>query len=286
MKTVKLNNGVEMPVLGFGTFLLTDQKECEEAVYNALMAGYRLIDTAAAYGNEEAVGKAIKRSGIPRNELFITTKLWVQDYGYEPAKAAFQRSLNRLGTDYTDLYLLHQNYGDVYGAWRAMEELYEEGKIRAIGVSNFFPDRLLDLILHNKIKPAVNQIEINPFCQQLESHKFMVEQGIQTEAWSSLATGKNNIFENKALQAIADKYNRSLAQIVLRWVVQRGIVAIPKAAKKEHMLEDLNIFDFELSAEDMEVIATLNEETSVYFGKLAHRDPETVKYLGTAKFNT
>lgn len=286
MQTVKLNNGVEMPVLGFGTFQLTDPAECEEAVFNAIKAGYRLIDTAAAYENEAFVAKAIRRSGIDRKELFITTKLWVQDYGYESAKAAFNRSLERLGTDYIDLYLLHQNFGDVYGAWRAMEELYEVGKIRAIGVSNFFPDRLYDLILHNRVMPAVNQIEVNPFCQQIENHKFMQEHNVQTEAWSSLATGLNNIFANKTLLAIAEKHGRSLAQIVLRWVIQRGMVAIPKAAKKEHILENINIFDFELSPQDMETIGFLNTETSVYFGRLAHRDPATVKALGTAKFNT
>lgn len=286
MEFVTLNNGVEMPVLGFGTYQLADPQECEDAVCNALTAGYRLIDTAAAYENEEYVGRAIRRSGVSREELFLSTKLWVQDYGYQSAKEAFQRSLDRLGVDYLDLYLLHQNFGDVYGAWRAMEELYEEGKVRAIGVSNFFPDRLLDLKLHNRVAPAVNQIEVNPFCQQVENHKLMQEYDVQTEAWSSLATGRNHIFENKTLQAIADKHGRSLAQVVLRWVIQRGMVAIPKAAKKEHMLEDLNIFDFELSPQDMETIAMLNEETSVYFGKLAHRDPETVKSLGTAKFNT
>lgn len=284
MQTVKLNNGVEMPILGFGTFQLTDPQECEEAVYNALMAGYRLIDTASSYENEEYVGRAIKRSGVPREELFITTKLWVQDYG--SAKEAFQRSLDRLGVDYIDLYLLHQNFGDVYSAWRDMEEQYEEGKIRAIGMSNFFPDRLLDLMLHNRVAPAVNQIEVNPFCQQIENHKFMQEHNVQTEAWSSLATGLNNIFENKTLQAVAEKHGRTLAQIVLRWVIQRGMVVIPKAAKKEHILENLNIFDFELSPQDMETIAFLNTETSVYFGKLAHRDPATVQSLGTAKFNT
>lgn len=286
METIKLNNGVEMPILGFGTFQLIDPQECEEAVYNALTAGYRLLDTAAAYGNEAYVGKAIRRSGVPREELFITTKLWVQDYGYETTKQAFARSLERLGVDYIDLYLLHQNFGDVYGAWRAVEELYDEGKIRAIGVSNFYPDRLLDLMLHNRVVPAVNQIEVNPFCQQVKSHKFMQEHNVQTEAWSSLATGLNNIFENKTLQTIAEKYGRTLAQVVLRWVIQRGMVAIPKAAKKEHMLENLNIFDFELSPQDMETIAMLNTETSVYFGKLAHRDLGTVQRLSAAKFNT
>lgn len=286
MRTVKLNNGVEMPILGFGTFQMTDPHECEDAVYNALTAGYRLIDTAAAYGNEAYVGRAIQRSGVSREDLFITTKLWVQDYGYETTKAAFERSLNRLGVDYLDLYLLHQNFGDVYGAWRALEELYEDGKIRAIGVSNFFPDRLLDLMLHNRVVPAVNQIEVNPFCQQVENHKLMEEYHVQTEAWSSLATGRNNIFENKTLQAIAEKHSRTLAQVVLRWVIQRGIVVIPKAANKAHMLENLQCLDFELSPQDMETIGFLNEETSVYFGRLAHRDPETVRSLGTMKFDT
>lgn len=286
MQTVKLNNGVDMPILGFGTFELTDPQECEEAVFQALTAGYRLIDTAAAYENEEYVGRAIRRSGVPREELFITTKLWVQDYGYESAREAFNRSLKRLGVDYIDLYLLHQNFGDVYGAWRAMEELYEEGKIRAIGVSNFFPDRLLDLMLHNRVAPAVNQVEVNPFCQQIENDQFMRKHHVQTEAWSSLATGRNGIFENGTLQAIAEKHGRTLAQIVLRWVIQRGMVAIPRSAKREHILENLHIFDFELSPQDMETIAFLNTETSVYFGKLAHRDPATVQALGTAKFNT
>lgn len=284
MQTVTLNNGVTMPILGFGTFQLADPKECESAVYNALQAGYRLIDTAAAYENEEYVGRAIKRSGVPREELFITTKLWVQDYG--SAREAFERSLQRLGVDYIDLYLLHQNFGDVYSAWRTLEQLYQEGKVRAIGVSNFSPERLLDLMLHNRVAPAVNQIEVNPFCQQLENHLFMQEHQVQTEAWSSLATGRNDIFANKTLQAIADKHGRSLAQIVLRWVIQRGMVAIPKAARTEHIQENINIFDFELSPQDMETIAFLNMETSVYFGKLAHRDPATVKALGTAHFNT
>lgn len=286
MEYVTLNNGVKMPILGFGCFQLKNGEETENAVFNALEAGYRLIDTAAAYGNEASVGKAIKRSGVPRDEIFLTTKLWVQDYGYETTKQAFQRSIDRLGVDYLDLYLLHQNYGDVYGAWRAVEELYKEGKIRAIGVSNFFPDRLLDLMLHNEITPAVNQIEVNPFCQQIENSKFMKENNIQTEAWSSLATGLNNIFKNKTLLSIAEKYNRTLAQIVLRWVVQRGIVAIPKAAQKEHILENFEIFDFTLAQEDMETIASMNTETSVYFGRLQHRDPETVRQLSPARFDT
>lgn len=286
MKTVRLNNGVEMPVLGFGVYQLRDPAKCEESVYNALMAGYRLIDTAASYGNEAAVGKAIKRSGIPRDELFITTKLWVHDYGDKTALDALDRSMERLGLDYLDLYLLHQPFGDVYGAWRALESAYRDGKVRAIGVSNFQPDRLIDLMLHNKVSPAVNQVESNPFCQQLENQSFMEAHNVQMEAWSPLATGRSGIFENEVLLSLAEKYHRSLAQIVLRWLVQRGVVVVSKAATKAHMLENLDIFDFEISEQDMAVITALNTETSVYFGRLSHRDPATVESLGTMKFNT
>lgn len=286
MEYVTLNNGVKMPILGFGAYQLHDDKESEESIYNALMAGYRLIDTAASYGSEPAVGRAIKRSGIPREEIFVTTKLWVQDYGDESSIKAFERSLERLGLDYVDLYLMHQPFGDVYGAWRAMETIYHDGKARAIGVSNFYPDRLTDLTLHNEIKPAVDQVEINPFCQQIENTAFMKEFGVQPEAWSPLATGRGGIFENKTLMSIAKKYNRSLAQIVLRWVIQRGIVVISKAGQKAHMLENFQVFDFELSQEDMDAIMAMNMETSVYFGNMSHRDPETVKSLGTMKFKT
>lgn len=286
MKDVKLNNGQSMPILGFGVFQLTDPEVCEESVLNALKAGYRLIDTASAYGNEEAVGKAIKRSGIPREELFITTKLWIQDYGDTRTEAAFERSLRRLDLDYLDLYLLHQDYGDVYGAWRSLERIYKRGGSRSIGVSNFTPDRLLDLMMHNEVAPAVNQVECNPYCQQIESHQFMVDHNVQMEAWSPLATGLNNIFEDKRLQEIAHKYNRSVAQIVLRWITQRNIVVISKAAKKEHMQENFFIFDFKLSDEDMNAISEINTETSVYFGRLAHRDPATVQTLGSMKFPT
>lgn len=275
-----------MPVLGFGVFQMTDPDQCEESVFNALKAGYRLIDTAAAYGNEEAVGKAIKRSEVPREELFITTKLWIQDYGDTKTEAAFERSLRRLDLDYLDLYLLHQDYGDVYGAWRSLERIYKRGGSRSIGVSNFTPDRLLDLMMHNEIAPMVNQIECNPYCQQIESHQFMVEHNVQMEAWSPLATGLNNIFEDERLQAIAKKYNRSIAQIVLRWILQRNIVVIPKAANREHMLDNLKVFDFKLSDDDMESITELNTETSVYFGQMAHRDPATVQTLGSMKFPT
>ncbi|SEN28674.1 aldo/keto reductase [Paenibacillus sp. OV219] len=237
MKKVTLNNGIEMPILGFGVFQIRDDNECEQSVYDAIMAGYRLIDTAASYLNEEAVGRAIKRSGVAREELFITTKLWVQDTGYEPTKKAFENSLNRLQLDYLDLYLIHQPYGDVYGSWRAMEELYREGKIRAIGVSNFHEDRLIDLMLHNEVAPAVNQVETHPFHQQIENSKFMKENHVQIESWAPFAEGKNNLFQNEILAAIAEKHNKSVAQVVLRWLTQRDVVVIPKSVRKDRIME-------------------------------------------------
>jgi diketogulonate reductase-like aldo/keto reductase len=246
------------------------------------MAGYRLIDTAAAYMNEEAVGKAIKRSGVPREEIFITTKLWIQDAGYENAKKAFANSLERLQVDYIDLYLIHQPFGDVYGSWRAMEELYREGKIRAIGVSNFYPDRLVDLINHNEVVPAVNQVETHPFCQQVESHNLMKENNVQIMSWGPFAERKNNMFQNEVLVSIAEKYNKSVAQVILRWLTQREIVVIPKSVHKERIIENFNIFDFELNQEDMETIATLDTKDSVFF---SHRDPEFVRWLGNVKFD-
>jgi 2,5-diketo-D-gluconate reductase A len=282
MQKVILNNGVEMPILGFGVFQMTDPKECEQAVYDALMAGYRLIDTAASYQNEKEVGQAIKRSGVPREELFITTKLWVQDTGYENTKKAFAKSLERLQLDYIDLYLIHQPFGDVYGSWRAMEELYHEGKIKAIGVSNFYADRLVDLITHNEVVPAVNQVETHPFCQQVESAKLMKENNVQIESWAPFAEGKNDIFQNEILVSIAEKHNKSVAQVILRWLTQRGVVVIPKSVRKERIIENFNIFDFELSQEDMEKIATLDTEESLFF---SHRDPEMVKWLGTRKLD-
>lgn len=282
MQKVMLNNGVEMPILGFGVYQIEDAKQCEQAVYDALIAGYRLIDTAAAYMNEEAVGKAIKRSGIPREEIFITTKLWIQDAGYENAKKAFAKSLERLQVDYIDLYLIHQPFGDIYGSWRAMEELYREGKIRAIGVSNFYPDRLVDLISHNEVIPAVNQIETHPFCQQIESHNLMKEDNIQIMSWGPFAEGRNNMFQNEVLISIAKKYNKSVAQVILRWLTQREIVAIPKSVHKERITENFNIFDFELNQEDMETITTLDTKESVFF---SHREPDFVKWLGNVKFN-
>ncbi|WP_214707841.1 MULTISPECIES: aldo/keto reductase [unclassified Exiguobacterium] len=282
MQKVNLNNGVEMPILGFGVFQIQDERECEQAVYEAIAAGYRLIDTAASYLNEEAVGRAIKRSGVPRAELFITTKLWVQDTGYENTKKAFEKSLDRLQVDYLDLYLIHQPFGDVHGSWRAMEELYREGKIKAIGVSNFQSDRLIDLIIHNEIVPAVNQVETHVFNQQVESHDFMKENNVQIESWGPFAEGKNNLFQNEILASIAEKYDKSVAQVALRWLTQRGVVAIPKSVRKERIIENFNIFDFELSSEDMEKIATLDTKESLFF---SHRDPEMVKWIGTRKLD-
>ncbi|MCC3379194.1 aldo/keto reductase [Paenibacillus farraposensis] len=277
MQTVTLNNGVKMPIIGFGVYQIPDAEECENAVYEALMAGYRLIDTAAGYLNEEAVGRAIKRSGVPREELFVTTKLWVQDAGYESAKLAFAKSLKKLQLDYLDLYLIHQPFGDYYGAWRAMEDLHREGKIKAIGVSNFLPDRLMDLIVHNEIVPAVNQIETHPFYQQTENVDFMKEQGVQHQSWAPFAEGLNNMFGNEVLASIAEKHNKSVAQVVLRWLVQREVVAIPKSVRKERIVENIDIFDFELSADDIEQISTLDTRKSLF---LSYRDPEVAKMMG------
>ena len=282
MYKVVLNNGVEMPILGFGVFQITDPEECERCVYDALRTGYRLIDTAAGYLNEEAVGKAIKRSGVAREDIFVTTKLWIQDAGYESAKRAFEKSLAKLQLDYLDLYLIHQPYGDVYGSWRAMEELYKKGKIKAIGVSNFYPDRLIDLIIHNEIVPAVNQVEVHPFCQQIEAHPFMQENKVQIEAWGPFAEGRNNMFGNEVLLAIAQKHNKTVAQIILRWSIQRDVVAIPKTVRQERMVENFSVFDFELSREDMDAILTLDTKTSSFFD---HRDPEQVKRLGNARLD-
>ena len=280
MQKVRLNNGVEIPILGFGVFQVTDLEECERSVFDALQTGYRLIDTAASYMNEEAVGKAIKSSGIPREDLFITTKLWIQSNGYEGTKKAFENSLKRLDLDYLDLYLMHQPYGDVYGEWRAMQDLYKEGRIRAIGISNFYPDRVIDLILHNEIIPAVNQIETHPFHQQTDEQKFLQENGVQIESWGPFAEGRNNIFQNELLLTIGKKYKKSIAQVILRWLTQRGVVAIPKSVRKERMEENFNIFDFGLSVEDMEAIKTLDTRTSSFFD---HRDPAMVKWLGERK---
>ena len=282
MQNVVLNNGVQMPILGFGVYQIADTEECERSVYEAIRAGYRLIDTAAAYQNEEAVGKAIEKSGVRREEIFVTTKLWIQDAGCESTKKAFERSLKRLQLDYLDLYLIHQPYGDIYGSWRAMEELYREGKIRAIGVSNFQPDRLMDLMVHNEVVPAVNQIETHPFNQQIETQKFLQENNVQIESWGPFAEGKNNIFENELLLAIAEKYKKTVAQAILRWLTQRGVVVIPKSVRKERIVENFNIFDFELSPEDMNAIISLDTKVSSFFD---HRDPKMVKRLGTVKLD-
>lgn len=275
-----LNNGVEMPVLGFGVYQV-GETVCEQCVRDAIAAGYRSIDTASAYLNERAVGRAIRRSGVPREELFITTKLWVQDAGYESTKRAFVKSLERLQLDYLDLYLIHQPFGDVYGSWRAMEELYREGAVRAIGVSNFQPDRLVDLILHNEVVPAVNQVETHPFCQQTEAAAVMASEGVQIESWAPFAEGRNNLFGNGTLVSLAAKYRKSVAQVVLRWLIQRGVVVIPKSVRPERMAENIDVFDFHLAPEDMDLIATLDTRRSCF---LSHRDPETVKWLGTMKY--
>lgn len=278
MQNVTLNNGVEIPILGFGVFQIADAAECERCVVDALQVGYRHIDTAASYQNEEAVGRGIQRSGVAREDLFITTKLWIQRNGYDGAMRAFENSLRRLGLDYVDLYLIHQPFGDVYGEWRAMEELYRQGKARAIGVSNFQPDRIMDLMVHNTVTPAVNQIEVNPFQQQIDAQRFLLENNVQVEAWAPFAEGKNNIFQNELLLSIAAKHGRSVAQVILRWVTQRGIIALAKSVRKERMLENISVLDFELSAEDMAAITTLNTKTSSFFD---HRDPQMVKWLGS-----
>ena len=282
MNTIKLNNSVEMPVLGFGVFQVSDAAQCEQAVIDAIESGYRLIDTAASYMNESAVGNAIKKSGIARDELFVTTKLWVQDTGYEPTKVAFQKSLERLQLDYLDLYLIHQPYGDVFGSWKAMQELYHQGKIKAIGVSNFHPDRLMDLMVNSGFTPAINQIETHPFHQQLETQQFLQENGVQIQSWGPFAEGKNNIFQNGVLKAIGSMHNKTVAQVILRWLIQRGVIAIPKSVSKERMLENFNIFDFELSSEDMEYIASLDTKESLFFD---HRNPDMVKWLSERKLD-
>ncbi len=278
MRTVTLNNGVEMPILGFGVFQIPDPAECERAVSDALAAGYRSIDTAASYLNEAAVGRAIAASGVPRDELFITTKLWVQDVAEGKARAAFERSLSRLGLDYLDLYLIHQPYGDVYGAWRDMEKIAGEKLSRAIGVSNFPPDRLVDLIIHNDVVPAVNQVETHPFHQRVADQELMAAEGVQIESWGPFAEGRNNLFHDPTLTAIADAHGKSVGQVVLHWLAQRGVVVIPKTVRPERMAENLDVFDFELTTDEMASIATLDTGTSQFFD---HRDPTMVRALST-----
>ncbi|RYY02125.1 MAG: aldo/keto reductase [Gammaproteobacteria bacterium] len=282
MKTITLNNGVDIPVLGFGVFQVTDPAECERAVVDAIEVGYRHIDTAASYQNETQVGNAIRASGIARNDLFVTTKLWLQDANYEGAKAQFERSLNRLQLDHVDLYLIHQPYGDIHGAWRAMEELLSAGKVRAIGVSNFSPDRLADLVAFNRVKPAVNQVEVNPFNQQLHAVPWMKAKDIQPEAWAPFAEGRNNLFTNPVLTDIGKQYGKSVGQVVLRWLVQRGVVALAKSVRKERMQENIAVLDFELSDADINKITALDTATSSFF---SHRDPAMVEWLTGRKLD-
>lgn len=282
MEFVTLNNGVKMPMEGFGVFQVPEAAVCEQAVSDALTTGYRLIDTAAAYFNEEAVGAAIRKSDIPREELFITTKLWIQDASYEGAKKAFDTSLHKLGLDYLDLYLIHQPMSDYYGAWRAMEELYEEGKIRAIGVCNFYPDRLADLCANMKVLPAVNQVELHPFFAQTGALAAMKEAGVQPEAWGPMAEGKHGIFTHPVLTQIGAKYGKTAAQVALRWNTQRGVVIIPKSTHKERMEENLNIWDFTLTDEDMEAISALDLGHSEI---IDHSAAETAKWLNGWKIH-
>lgn len=273
--TVMLHNGIEMPLLGFGVFQMNDE-EAERSVTDALAAGYRLVDTAASYRNEAAVGRAIKKSGIPREELFVTTKLWVADVNYEGAKKAFQNSLDKLGLDYVDLYLIHQPYNDVFGAWRALEELYHEGKIKAIGVSNFTSAKIVDFVMNVDTAPMVNQIETHPFNQQAEARKILDEYHIVHEGWAPFAEGRQDLFTNPTLQAIADAHHKTVGQVVIRWHIQRGIVCIPKSTHHERIIENFDVFDFELSDEDMANIAKLDERKGLFVN---HEDPEFVKYL-------
>jgi diketogulonate reductase-like aldo/keto reductase len=282
MQQVALNNGVAMPLLGFGVFQIADAAACEQSVVDAINTGYRLIDTAASYLNEAAVGQGIKRSGIAREELFVTTKLWIQRNGYDGTLSAFERSMKRLQLDYLDMYLIHQPFGDVYGEWRAMEALYRAGKVRAIGVANFHSDRIMDLMLHNDVIPAVNQIEVNPFLQQRETQQFLQTNRVQPEAWAPFAEGRNHIFDNPALRAIATKHHRSVAQVILRWAAQRDIVVLSKTTRKARMVENFNVLDFELSTDDLAAIATLDTGTSSFFD---HRDPDKVKWLGTRELD-
>jgi 2,5-diketo-D-gluconate reductase A len=282
VQTVTLNNGIAIPIAGYGVYQIQDAQECTRCVIDAIDAGYRLIDTAASYLNEAAVGQGIKDARIPREQLFVTSKLWVQDAGYERTRQALDNSLRRLQLDYLDLYLIHQPYGDVHGSWRAMEDAYRAGKAHAIGVSNFQPDRLMDIAAFNEIKPAVNQIEINPFQQQVEGVAFMRELGVQAEAWAPFAEGRNNLFENAVLKAIAAKHGKSIGQVVLRWVIQRGVVALAKSVRKQRMTENLAIFDFELDANDTAQIATLDTGASSFF---SHTDPAMVKRISERKLD-
>ncbi len=275
MEKVKFYNGVEMPILGFGVYQIS-KSECERCVSDAIEIGYRHFDTAQAYGNEEEVGNAIQKSGIPREEFFITTKVWVSNYGYEECRKSVFESLKKLKTDYIDLMLLHQPFNDYYGAWHALEALYSEGKIRAIGISNFLPDRVVDISNFAKVKPMINQIEMNPLHQRNEDKKWHDKYDIITESWASFGEGRNNMFSNPTIEKIGKKYNKSVAQVILRWLIQRGVVVIPKSTHKERMAENFNVFDFELSSEDMQIMASLDTKQSLLF---SHSDPSTVEWF-------
>jgi 2,5-diketo-D-gluconate reductase A len=279
---VTLSNGVEMPQLGFGVFQVPEPKDCQQAVESAIQIGYRSIDTAASYFNEEAVGSALKASGVAREELFITTKLWIEQAGELETLKAFDKAVGKLGLDYLDLFLIHQPFGDYYGAWRAMERLYKEGRIRAIGVSNFYPDRLVDLILHNEVTPHVNQIETHPFFQRADYQKLMAERGVQIESWAPFAEGRNELFTNGLLAGIATKHGKSVAQVVLRWLIQRGVVVIPKSVTPSRMAENFDVFGFELSDSEMDEISTLDGGESLFFD---HRTAEAAQWLGERKLN-
>jgi 2,5-diketo-D-gluconate reductase A len=283
MEHVTLNNGHQMPMLGFGVFQIPDAQECERSVIDAIQAGYRLIDTAASYKNEEAVSKGLRHAGVARQDLFVTTKLWVEDAGFERTQKAIDKSLRLLQLDYLDLYLIHQPYGDVHGAWRAMEQAYKQGKLRAIGVSNFHPDRLMDIQVFNEIAPAVNQVEVNPFQQQLEAVPFMKDLGVQAQAWAPFAEGRNNLFQNEVLMAIGQRHGKTVGQVVLRWLLQRGIASLAKSVRKERMAENLAVFDFQLQDEDMARISALDTNTSSFF---SHRDPAIVKWMSERRLDT
>ena len=282
MEFITLNNGVRMPIAGFGVFQIPDPAQCERSVVDAIEAGYRLIDTAAAYMNEEAVGKALRHSGVARDELFVTSKLWVHDAGELKTRQAIDRSLQRLQLGHLGLFLIHQPFGDVHGAWRAMEAALQAGKLRAIGVSNFHPDRLMDLIGFNEVVPAVNQVEVNPFHQQAQSVAFMRDQGVQAQAWAPFAEGRNNLFQNELLTDIGRKHGKTVGQVVLRWIVQRGIVALAKSVRRERMVENLAIFDFRLDEADLARIATLETGQSSFF---SHRDPAMVKWISERRLD-
>lgn len=275
MKYVTLNNGVKMPIIGYGVYQVTPE-ECERCVLDAISAGYRSIDTAQAYHNEEGVGNAIEKCGVAREDLFITTKVWISNAGYEKAKASIEESLRKLKTDYIDLLLIHQPFGDYYGTYRAMEEAYKEGKIKAIGVSNFYPDRLIDICQFNEVVPAVNQVETHPFNQQLEAHEIMKKYNVQHESWGPFAEGRKDIFSNPVISQIAAKYNKSVAQVILRYLIENDVVVIPKSTHKERMIENISVFDFELTQDDRDAIKSLDEKESAFF---SHYDPQTVEFL-------